>query len=158
MYYNYRQGKGYSMIKNEIEELKLLSRDDLIKLWYKYFDEEPPNGTKNEILIKHIAWQIQVKKYGGYSSETLKQLEKLVLKLNNNSEINESDVKNSSRQILEIKPGTKLIREFKGKKHEVTALEKGFSYIGKPYKSLSAIANEITGTRWNGKKFFGVAR
>ncbi len=144
------------MIKDGIKELKLLSRDDLIKLWYKYFDEEPPNGTKNETLIKHIAWQIQVKKYGGYSSETLKQLEKLTQKLNNKSEINESDVKNSSRQILEIKPGTKLIREFKGKKHEATALEKGFRYNGKSYKSLSAIANEITGTRWNGKKFFGV--
>jgi hypothetical protein len=157
MYCDYKLGKGYSMIKNEIEELKSLSRDDLIKLWYKHFDEDLPNGTKNETLIKHIAWQMQVKKYGGYSSETLKQLKKLAKNLNNKSEINESDVKNSSRQILEIKSGTKLIREFKGKKHEVIVLDKGYNYNGRPYKSLSAIANEITGTRWNGKKFFGVA-
>lgn len=57
---------------------------------------------------------------------------------------------------IEIKTGTKLIRDFKGIKHEVIKLENGFEYNGNFYKSLSAIANLITGTRWNGKKFFGL--
>ena len=59
---------------------------------------------------------------------------------------------------LEIKTGTKLIREFKGIKYEVTKLENGYEFEGKIYKSLSAIANKITGTRWNGKKFFGLVK
>ena len=57
-----------------------------------------------------------------------------------------------------LQEGTKLYREFNGVKHEVQILEKGFSYKDKVYKSLSAIANKITGTHWNGKKFFGVAK
>jgi hypothetical protein len=54
--------------------------------------------------------------------------------------------------------GTKLIREFKGRKYEVTVLENGYSCKDKIYKSLSSIANKITGTRWNGKRFFGVKK
>lgn len=53
--------------------------------------------------------------------------------------------------------GTKFIREFKGEKYEVIAVEGGFSFNDKLYKTLSAVANVITGTHWNGKKFFGVA-
>lgn len=141
-----------------INKLKTLSRDDLIKHWYKYFDEEPPTGAKNDFLIKYIAWQMQAKKYGGYSAKTLKQLEKLAQKISNKSEINESDIKISPRQILEIKPGTKLIREHHNAKHEVITLENGFSYNGERYKSLSAIAYKITGTKWNGKRFFGLLK
>lgn len=140
-----------------LNKLKNLSKDDLIKYWYKYFDTEPPQGAKNEALIKHIAWQMQAKKYGGYSAQATKQLEKLAKKIGNNAEINESDIKISSKPIFEIKPGTKLIREYKDKKYEVIVLDKSFSYNGERYKSLSAIANKITGTRWNGKVFFGVA-
>lgn len=59
---------------------------------------------------------------------------------------------------LEIKTGTKLIREFKGRKYEVIKLDNGYQFNDNVYKSLSAIANEITGTRWNGKKFFGITK
>ena len=58
---------------------------------------------------------------------------------------------------FEVTIGTKFIREFKGEKYEVVAVENGFNYNGKFYKTLSAVANVITGTHWNGKKFFGVA-
>jgi hypothetical protein len=140
-----------------LEKLKTLSRDELIKYWYKYFDTEPPKGAKNELLIKHITWQIQAKKSGGYSAMTLKRLDKLADTVSKGSDISENSVKSFKKSIsLEIKAGTKLIREFKGEKHEVIALDKYFKYKDKTYKSLSAIANEITGTRWNGKVFFGV--
>ena len=52
--------------------------------------------------------------------------------------------------------GTKFIREFKGGKYEVVTVDGGFNFNGKLYKTLSAVANIITGTHWNGKKFFGV--
>lgn len=58
---------------------------------------------------------------------------------------------------FDVTIGTKFIREFKGEKYEVIAVEGGFSFNDKLYKTLSAVANVITGTHWNGKKFFGVA-
>jgi hypothetical protein len=140
-----------------IEKLKTLSRDELIKYWYKYFDAEPPKGAKKDLLLKHIAWQMQAKKFGGYSAMTLKRLDKLADAVSKGKEISENSVNSFKKSIsLEIKAGTKLIREFKGEKHEVIALEKYFKYKDKTYKSFSSIANEITGTRWNGKVFFGV--
>ena len=54
--------------------------------------------------------------------------------------------------------GTRLIREWQGVEHTVTVLDDGYEYQGRPYKSLSAIARAITGTRWNGWVFFGVRR
>ena len=133
-------------------DLKQKTREELVLLWQKLFKNEPPATLNKSYLIKHIAWQQQ---HGGLSQQTQKQLDKLVEQYAKNKAINASDIKKVAR--FEVTQGTKLLREFKGQKHEVIALEKGFGYNGKPYKSLSAIANEITGTRWNGKKFFGVA-
>ena len=115
---------------------------------------------RKNFLIKHIAWELQAKEQGGYSAQTKKQLDKLADKMAQKQEVNEAEIKESCKQAstLEIKAGTKLIREYKGEKHEVTALEKGFEYKGRQYRSLSGIANEITGTQWNGKLFFGVKK
>ena len=123
-----------------------------------YFAKNTPQHTRKDLLIKHIAWELQSRKQGGYSAQTKKQLDKLAYKLAKRQEVDEKDLKESCRQssVLEIKAGTKLIREYKGEKHEVIAAEKGYEYKNRKYKSLSAIANEITGTRWNGKIFFGV--
>lgn len=135
-------------------DLKQKTRNELIILWSENFKELPPENLNKSYLIKHLAWQIQANKYGGFSATTQKRLEKLVHKYKNTNDIKSTDIKTS--QTFSIQSGTKLIREFKNQKHEVIALEKGFRYNGKSYKSLSAIANEITGTRWNGKKFFGL--
>jgi len=58
----------------------------------------------------------------------------------------------------EIKPGTRLIKEHGGSRHVVTILQAGYEYQGKTYSSLSQIASEIAGTRWNGWAFFGLKR
>lgn len=137
------------------EDLKRKSREELLQIWRNLFKTEPPTDLNKSYLIKHLAWKIQAVKLGGLSAATQKRLDKLVKKYKETKDLKSADLKTS--QPFNIQSGTKLIREFKNQKHEVTALEKGFSYKGKNYKSLSAIANEITGTRWNGKKFFGVA-
>ena len=143
-----------------IEQLQQLSREELIKKWKKLFKTNSPQHARKEFLIKHIVWELQAKKQGGYSAHTQKQLDKLADKLAAKQEVNENDIKETTKQIstLEIKAGTKLIREYKGEKHEVIALEKGFEYKNRQYKSLSGIAREITGTQWNGKLFFGVKK
>lgn len=147
-------------MQETIQQLQSLSREELIKKWKKLFKTNSPIHARKELLIKHIAWELQAKEKGGYSSQTKKQLDKLANKLVKKQEINEEDMKEACRQssVLEIKSGTRLIREYKSEKHEVIALDKGFKYKDKPYKSLSAIANEITGTQWNGKIFFGVKK
>lgn len=137
-------------------DLKQKLREELMLMWEKVFKTEPPEDLNKSYLIKHLLWQKQASKYGGLTTATQKQLEKLIQKYKERKDLEIVDIKAS--QAFSIQAGTKLIREFKNQKHEVTALDKGFGYNGKTYKSLSAIANEITGTRWNGKKFFGVAK
>lgn len=139
------------MLKNA-EKLKLLSREELLIKWFDVFKTPAPEHLSKPYLIKNIAWQIE---FGGLPAHVQKQIDKLVEQYSKTKSVSTNDIK--KLQKFEVTSGTRFIREFKGKKHEVTALEKGFNYNGRTYKSLSAIANEITGTRWNGKKFFGVA-
>ena len=59
---------------------------------------------------------------------------------------------------FKVTPGTKFIREYRSVKYEVIVLEKGFGYNGNVYNSITAVAKAITGTNWNGKRFFGVTK
>lgn len=93
-------------------------------------------------------WEEQ---YGSLSPKVQRKIDKLVENYDRTQNIEKEN------KVLSITDGTKLVREFKGKRYSVTVIPNGFEYNGRTYKSLSAIANEITGTRWNGKKFFGVA-
>ncbi|HBG50115.1 MAG TPA: DUF2924 domain-containing protein [Cyanobacteria bacterium UBA9971] len=147
-------------MQETIEQLQHLSREELIKKWKKLFKTNSPQHARKEFLIKHIVWELQAKKQGGYTSQTQKQLDKLADKLASKQEVSKNDIKETTKQTstFEIKPGTMLIREYKGEKQEVIALEKGFEYQNRQYKSLSGIAKEITGTQWNGKLFFGVKK
>ncbi len=139
-----------------IQELQNLSREELAGKWQKVFKTVPPTHYGKLFLLKHLAWRLQAKKHGELSLQSKKKLEKLAAELAENKELSIKNI--TTYQSIEVKAGTKLIREYQGKKHEVTALEKGFEHNGKKYNSLSAIANEITGTRWNGKIFFGVKK
>lgn len=133
--------------------LSSLSKEELLIKWFDLFQMPAPEHLSKPYLIKHIAWHLE---FGGLPAHVQKQIDILVEKYAKTKSLNANDIK--KLQKFDVTAGTKFIREFKGKKHEVTTLDKGFSYNGKTYKSLSSIANEITGTRWNGKKFFGVAK
>lgn len=141
------------------EDLNYLSRQELIQLWKRVFKKNSPMHARKEFLIKHINWELQERKSGESSTRMLKKIDELSEKLSKSNNSSQDEVKLIQKSSeLEIKPGTKLIREYKREKHEVIALDQGFQYNNKIYKSLSAIANEITGTRWNGKVFFGVKK
>lgn len=101
------------------------------------------------IFEKRIkAWE---EKYRPVAPEILRKINKLVEQHNKTQQV-DKDLK-----ALSIVDGTKLIREFRGRKYTVLVLQDGYEFNGEKYRSLSAVANKITGTRWNGKKFFGVA-
>ena len=125
------------------------SRTELENEWKKIFDTDLPRHVHKAYAERYIKWQNENK---GFEKSLQKQIDKLV----ENYEKGISAFTPSTP--LEIKTGTKLIREFKGIKYEVTKLDSGYEFSGKIYKSLSSIANEITGTRWNGKKFFGLVK
>ena len=122
---------------------------DLKQKWRDLFDREPPPYNRR-FLEDRLAYRIQELAYGGLTEETLERLEALADELDGN--------KPRRRSALETRPiaGTRLIREWKGLEHCVTVRQKDFEYMGRPYKSLSAIARHITGTRWNGLVFFGL--
>ena len=98
-----------------------------------------------------MAWARQAKEHGGIKRKANNQLQQMMQQLRGGDEP-------TPETSLIIKPGTKLIREYQGEKHEVITTAEGFRYKGKAFNSLSSIAREITGTRWNGKVFFGVKK
>lgn len=139
-------------MKNEIlptkENLQSLTQKELQTMYYEYFNTEAPEGFTKSFLVKDILWRIE---FGKNSDILQKRIDKLVSEYSKNKSIDINKVKQFG-----VTAGTKFIREFKGEKHEVIAIENGFKYKNKMYKSLSAIANVITGAHWNGKKFFGL--
>lgn len=108
----------------------------------------------NKLLERKMAkWK---EKYSDYSPELKAKIKKLVDKFEMSEPFDSNIIKKF--QTKSSLMGKRLLREYNGKTHEVKVLEQGYSYNDKVYKSLSAIAYEITGTRWNGKRFFGVCK
>lgn len=136
------------------EEYIKYSKEELNELWIKEFNKAPFPHLSKTFLIKHLVHQRQIKQFGDIPQGARRQLDKLMQRYADTRTISDKDIK--ATKTFSMQAGTKLIREFKGIRYEVVALEKGFEFNGEIYKSLSAIANKITGTRWNGKLFFGV--
>jgi Protein of unknown function (DUF2924) len=135
-------------VLTQLAALKSLPTPDLKRRWRELFDTEPPPYNRR-FLESRLAYRIQELAYGGLKPETLERLEALAEGL---------DGKDGRRHAAHDRPlaGTQLIREWQRIEHGVTVLDDGYEYQGRPYKSLSAIARAITGTRWNGWLFFGL--
>ncbi|MBB4264293.1 MULTISPECIES: DUF2924 domain-containing protein [unclassified Bradyrhizobium] len=118
--------------------------------WRELFGSEPPPYNRR-FLESRLAYRIQELAYGGLSADTVRRLEALAADLPSKGSKRVRH-KNSDRPVS----GTRLIREWKGVEHRVTVRDADFEYQGRPYKSLSAVARAITGTRWNGLVFFGL--
>jgi len=118
--------------------------------WRALFDTEPPPYNRR-FLESRLAYRIQELAYGGLKKETVERLRMLGKQYD--SKPGERAMAKS--QHLPI-AGTRLIRQWQGIEHTVTVRSDGFEYQGRPYKSLSAIARDITGVRWNGWVFFGL--
>jgi len=132
-----------------VAALPQLPMPQLWALWDRYFPRRP-DSTNRDYLESRIAYKLQEEAYGGLSPETRQQLIHIGMK---HSRIP------SRRRVPEIylAPGTVLVREYGRRDHQVTVTAEGlFEYEGKPYKSLSAVARQITGTQWNGPLFFGL--
>lgn len=117
--------------------------------WRAEFRSDPPPAFGPDLLRRSLAYKLQEEAYGKLPAATQRELDRLLAQL-------EKDP--SARPALprRIKPGSVLVRDWKGRSHRVSVLASGFEYEGKTYVSLSEIARTITGTRWNGPRFFGL--
>jgi hypothetical protein len=129
--------------------LDTLSRIELGERFADLFGRAAPKGMSRPLLLHIVAYRIQEDAGGGPNRDLRQRLARLAKELQNNGTV-------STAPKPEIKPGTRLLREWRGTTHTVTATEAGFEYQEKTYNSLSMIAREITGTRWSGPAFFGL--
>jgi hypothetical protein len=142
---------NHDPIPARLAALKRTSTPELKKQWRELFETEPP-AFNRVYLESRMAYRIQELAYGGLKPEIVKRLEQL------GEEIDGGNVVRRKQRIDRERPvaGTRLIREWQGVEHTVTVLADGYEWQGRPYRSLSAVARAITGTRWNGLIFFGL--
>jgi hypothetical protein len=134
----------------QLAALKGASAPVLKARWRELFDTEPP-AYNRRFLESRLAYRIQELAYGGLSRETQERLKALAKQY-----ADQGPAERKIRPALRPIAGTKLIREWQGVEYCVTVRANDFEYLGRPYKSLSSVAREITGTNWNGWIFFGL--
>jgi Protein of unknown function (DUF2924) len=136
-------------VEAELDRLPTTPIAQLRARYHELFRADPPKAFGPDLLRRSIAQRIQEKAYGGLSRDTQRLLDQLV---------KAAAAKPNGRIELprRIKPGSELVRTWKGEIHRVTVLADGFVYDGKAFSSLSEIASDITGTKWNGPRFFGL--
>ena len=134
-------------------ELNRMSMGQLRKRWADLLGTDP-GRLGRRYLIRRLAYRIQELAYGGLADETKAELERIA----EEDEAKRHGARANRRKpkVTHPTPGTRLVREWNGQRHEVTAIEGGFEYSGRRYKSLSAIAKAITGAHWSGPQFFGL--
>ncbi len=137
-------------VLGRLAALKTTPTPMLKQQWRELFGREPPPGNR-PYLQSRLAYRIQELAYGGLKPETRARLEALGEQLDGGNVVLRR-IRADSRPLA----GTRLLREYAGVEHAITVLPDGFEWEGRPYKSLSAIARAITGTRWNGWTFFGL--
>jgi len=122
---------------------------ELKQQWRELYNSAPPHRISRELLTRAVAYRIQEQVYGGLKPSTRRLLSRLA---------------NEARSGLKLKlepsafapAGTVLMREWHGVTHEVRVLDRGVLYKRKCYRSLTGVAELITGAHWNGPQFFGL--
>ena len=142
--------ENLSVIK-QVMALQNMRGSELEAMWDKFFDH-PPEVLSRQHMTAKIAYKIQELVYGGIDAETEDKIKAGAKKIQG-----PLDPKKKSKKFSPM-IGTKITKEYRGKLHEVLVVKDGFAYNNEIYKSLSAIATKIAGTKWNGLKFFGVGK
>ena len=136
-------------LAEQVRTLEALSIEQLRSRWTESYGMPPPARSRRDFVVRGLAHRLQEEALGGLAPAQRRRLARLAVAL-------ERDGGDHSFSAPRIKPGTRLIRQWRGAIHQVTVLENGFAYRGERYLSLSAIARTITGSRWSGPTFFGL--
>ena len=136
-------------IEVEVSRLRDLDLAGLRRCWRAVFGRSAPEHLSRALLQRALAYRIQTKAHGDLDRATVRLLDGLA-----RSGAKRTDI--PLPELRPVKPGTLLVREWQGALQRVTALQEGFLWNGTTYKSLSEVARAITGTNWNGPRFFGL--
>jgi len=143
-----RKQRARKTLAVDLAGLDDLPLSELKERWSDLYGSAPPPGMSRNILLRAIAYRIQEQALDGLDRSTRRRLDRAAADL--------AAGRNPAPLAPKIKPGTRLLRKWQGRVHEVIVLEKGVEYREKSWPSLSAVAREITGTRWSGPRFFGL--
>jgi hypothetical protein len=140
-----REQVDLAAIDGEIDRIRSLGVDTLRAEWRAAFGRLPPDALTKDLIGRMVAYHIQERALGGLDRQCHKLLDQVAR--------GEKSELGLSRR---LKPGAVLVREYQGERHTVTVVPDGFAWREVTYSSLSAIARAITGTAWNGHRFFGL--
>ena len=135
--------------REALARLPTLDLGELRQQWRGLYKAEAPSHFSRDLLMRAVAYRLQELALGGLRPEPQRRLRQIA------QEFRETG-STRMRARPELKPGTRLIREWQGRTYEVLVLDDGFSWQSTRYRSLSAIARTITGTPWSGPLFFGL--
>ncbi|MBY0558593.1 DUF2924 domain-containing protein [Hyphomicrobium sp.] len=135
-------------LQRELIDLAGASRDELIGHWRRLTKREPPRYASMEFLRRAAAYAMQERELGGPPQSLKRQLHAAA----------RGKTLTNPVGLVHIKPGVRLLREWHGITHEVIVTDNGYVWEGHTYKSLSAVAQAISGAKWNGPRFFGIAK
>ncbi len=143
-------------VARQVAGLEKLDLKALRGRWKELFGTEPPRYS-GKFLRKRLAYRLQELAFGGLSETAHVRMRQILAEGGF-----DEDGRPAGRKVKKLKnmpvAGTRLVREWQGQRHEATVVGGGFEFEGRRYKSLSAIARAITGTRWNGPAFFGLRK
>jgi hypothetical protein len=137
-------------VERQIAELVDQSTQDLRVAWRELHRTGPPQGLSRDLLIRALAHRLQEQTHGGTSRAQRRRLQRLAREFEKGS--------GSSDPGIVLRTGTTLVRQWRGHAHTVLVREDGFEYEGQHYRSLTVIAERITGAHWSGPRFFGLTK
>ena len=132
-----------------LARLPELDLSELRQQWRALYKADASPHLSRELLLRAVAHRMQELALGGLRPQSQRQLLRIA------REFNETGAANTQPR-AELRPGTRLVREWQGRTYDVLVLDGGFSWQGTLYRSLSALARTITGTAWSGPLFFGL--
>jgi hypothetical protein len=135
-----------SGLDQQIDRLRSLSTTQLRQEWQRVWKEPPPR-LGHDLLRRGLAWKLQEQAHGGLPRATTRELERLGRLVERGRPLGLERA---------AKPGTRLVRQWRGRTFHVAVMDDGFLYDDRRYSSLSQIAQVITGTKWSGPRFFGL--
>ncbi|MDX2094420.1 MAG: DUF2924 domain-containing protein [Alphaproteobacteria bacterium] len=137
-------------LASDLARLPSLDRAALTAAWQTAYGTEPPRSISHPLMLRALAYHMQEQALGGLKPS----MQRYLIKIAEDGHA----ARATAVSVTQVKPGTRLLREWHGVSHEVTVLDDGVYYQGQRYRSLSQIAQVITGAKWSGPLFFGLKK
>jgi hypothetical protein len=149
-----RRATAKASIEDEIAHLRGLDLKGLRSRWRSVLQRPAPDHLTRHLLFAIIAYRIQADRFGDLDHETRQLLDRIGAK--ETGAAMSARLASFDQKRTELTPGTVLVREWDRRSERVMVMSDGFAWNGQTYDSLSKVAFAITGTRWNGPRFFGL--